>query len=187
MNVAAIAPVILLDSRLSDAPEYKTSHAAAFDLRACATFHADERVQLVDDARLVIPPHQVVTIGTGLAIDLSAADWDGDSPLDAEGMTDNRIASEEAPDRAFLMLAPRSSLGMRGLQLVNTIGIIDADYQGEIRAVVRNVSAHPLELQAMERFGQAVVLLALRIGFSPVVSFSESARGEGGFGSTGVH
>ncbi|UIF85560.1 dUTP diphosphatase [Cupriavidus sp. UYPR2.512] len=89
-------------------------------------------------------------------------------------------------------IVPRSGLGhKKGLVLGNSIGVIDADYQGQIMVSVWNRNAHgtePIVIQPGERIAQMMFVPVLRPVFSTVEAFSEdSERGAGGFGSTGVH
>lgn len=90
------------------------------------------------------------------------------------------------------MILPRSGLGHRkGLVLGNLVGLIDADYTGPIMVSAWHRGASgsdPIVLAPGERFAQMVFVPVLRPAFKIVESFSVgSARGAGGFGSTGVH
>lgn len=89
-------------------------------------------------------------------------------------------------------IAPRSGLGhKKGLVLGNSIGVIDADYQGPIMVSVWNRNApgtEPIVIQPGERIAQMMFVPVLRPVFTTVQEFSaDTARGAGGFGSTGVH
>ncbi|KDP86148.1 MULTISPECIES: dUTP diphosphatase [Cupriavidus] len=89
-------------------------------------------------------------------------------------------------------IAPRSGLGhKKGLVLGNSIGVIDADYQGPIMVSVWNRNApgtEPIVIQPGERIAQMMFVPVLRPVFKTVEDFSEdTVRGAGGFGSTGVH
>jgi dUTP pyrophosphatase len=89
-------------------------------------------------------------------------------------------------------IVPRSGLGhKKGLVLGNSIGVIDADYQGQIMVSVWNRNAPgsaPIVIEPGERIAQMMFVPVLRPVFTTVSEFSEdSARGAGGFGSTGVH
>ncbi|MBY4897278.1 dUTP diphosphatase [Cupriavidus sp. AU9028] len=89
-------------------------------------------------------------------------------------------------------IAPRSGLGhKKGLVLGNSIGVIDADYQGPILVSVWNRNAPgtpPIVIEPGERIAQMMFVPVLRPVFQTVEAFSaDSARGAGGFGSTGVH
>lgn len=88
------------------------------------------------------------------------------------------------------LVVPRSGAGHRGLVLGNTVGVIDADYEGPILISAWNRNAGPdvadIVVQPGERIAQLVFVPAVRPEFRVVPSFPEpSARGDGGFGSTG--
>jgi dUTP pyrophosphatase len=86
------------------------------------------------------------------------------------------------------MILPRSGLGHRhGIVLGNLVGLIDSDYQGQIFVSVWNRGRESFTVQPMERIAQLVVVPVLQVGFNLVDEFADSARGEGGFGSTGKH
>lgn len=84
------------------------------------------------------------------------------------------------------MILPRSGLGHRhGIVLGNLVGLIDSDYQGELMVSVWNRSTEPFTLAPGDRFAQLVIVPVLQVAFNRVDDFDESARGVGGFGSTG--
>lgn len=85
------------------------------------------------------------------------------------------------------ILAPRSGLGIKhGIVLANTIGVIDSDYQGEIKVGIRNQGREPYTIQPGERICQMLFLPVVQATLRVVEQFSEeSARGTGGFGHTG--
>ncbi|MCW5937647.1 MAG: dUTP diphosphatase [Fimbriimonadaceae bacterium] len=82
---------------------------------------------------------------------------------------------------------PRSGLAMRlGLSMVNAPGTIDSDYRGEIKVILINLGSDPIRLEKGERIAQLVVARYERANLVVVPELSESARGAGGFGSTGT-
>jgi len=84
------------------------------------------------------------------------------------------------------MVLPRSGLGHKhGIVLGNLIGLIDSDYQGEIMVSTWNRGREAFTLQPLDRLAQLVVVPVLQIAFNVVEEFAETARGDGGFGSTG--
>ena len=97
------------------------------------------------------------------------------------------IALSVRDENYMAILAPRSGLGVKhGIVLANTIGIIDADYQDEIRAALFNRGATPYEIAPGERICQLIILPIARAELKIVDAFSlVTARGKGGFGSTG--
>lgn len=84
-------------------------------------------------------------------------------------------------------IRPRSGLALKhGIGLVNSPGTIDADYRGEIGVILVNFSAEPFEITRGMRIAQMVVARYTRIEWEQVDDLSHSARGVGGFGSTGT-
>lgn len=113
------------------------------------------------DAPLPVEPGQAVLIPTGLAIHI------GDPGLAA-------------------MLLPRSGLGHKhGLVLGNLVGLIDSDYQGPLMVSCWNRGSQAYTVQPLERIAQMVIVPVVQAAFRRVEEFGASARGEGGFGSTG--
>lgn len=81
----------------------------------------------------------------------------------------------------------RSGLALKmGLSLDNGIGTIDADYRGEIGLIIVNTSNYPVRINDGERLGQLVLAKHETIEWNEVETLSETNRGEGGFGHTGV-
>lgn len=86
-------------------------------------------------------------------------------------------------------LVPRSSLGRNGLALANTLGIIDPDYRGEVLAALwhrGNLEGAPIVIAPGMRIAQLVVVACPMLGLEVVADLDVTARGAGGFGSTGV-
>ena len=89
------------------------------------------------------------------------------------------------PAYAALIL-PRSGLGHKhGIVLGNLVGLIDSDYQGQLMVSAWNRSSVPFVIEPMERIAQLVIVPVVQAQFNLVEAFSESERGEGGYGSTG--
>ena len=114
------------------------------------------------DAPLVLEPGQAVLIPTGLSIHI------GDPGLAA-------------------LLLPRSGLGHKhGIVLGNLVGLIDSDYQGPLMVSCWNRGIATYTVQPLERIAQMVIVPVVQARFRRVESFEASARGAGGFGSTGA-
>ncbi|NBQ68694.1 MAG: dUTP diphosphatase [Nitrosomonadaceae bacterium] len=88
------------------------------------------------------------------------------------------------PEYAGVIL-PRSGLGHKGLVLGNLVGLIDSDYQGELKVSAWNRSSEIIQINRMARIAQHVIVPVMVPEFVIVDSFGESERGDGGFGSTG--
>ena len=113
------------------------------------------------DAPVVLQPGQAELVPTGLAVHL------GDPGLAA-------------------MLLPRSGLGHKqGIVLGNLVGLIDSDYQGPLMVSLWNRGSAAVTIQPMDRIAQLVVVPVVQVAFRQVDRFDATARGEGGFGSTG--
>lgn len=82
---------------------------------------------------------------------------------------------------------PRSGLALKhGLTCLNSPGTIDADYRGEVQVLLVNLGGEPFEIRRGERIAQLVVARHERVVWKEVDSLDGTARGAGGFGSTGV-
>ena len=113
------------------------------------------------DAAVTLEPGQTTLIPTGLAIHI------GDPGLAA-------------------IILPRSGLGHKhGIVLGNLVGLIDSDYQGQLMVSCWNRGQTSFVIQPMERIAQLVLVPVVQATFRRVEEFDASARGEGGFGSTG--
>ncbi len=113
------------------------------------------------DAPIELPPGGSVLVPTGLSVHI------GDPGLAA-------------------MLLPRSGLGHKhGIVLGNLVGLIDSDYQGPLMVSVWNRGATAFTIAPFERIAQMVIVPVVQAAFRVVEAFEDSARGEGGFGSTG--
>ena len=113
------------------------------------------------DAPVVLAPGQTTLIPTGLSIHI------GDAGLAA-------------------MILPRSGLGHKhGIVLGNLVGLIDSDYQGPLMVSCWNRGHAAFTVEPMERIAQLVIVPVVHAAFRRVEQFADSARGAGGFGSTG--
>lgn len=88
--------------------------------------------------------------------------------------------------RYAAMVLPRSGLGVKhGIVLGNLVGLIDADYQGELMVCLWNRSQEDFTLKVGERMAQMIIVPVIQAMFNQVESFEATERGEGGFGHTG--
>ena len=82
---------------------------------------------------------------------------------------------------------PRSGLAAKhGVTVLNTPGTVDADYRGEVKVILVNLSDTPFTIEPGERIAQMVFARAEQAQFEEVESLDETQRGAGGFGSTGL-
>lgn len=92
----------------------------------------------------------------------------------------------ELPDGFEAQIRPRSGLAAKhGISIVNSPGTIDADYRGEIKVILVNLSSEPFDINPGERIAQMVVARYEKVEWQEVDALAESTRGTGGFGSTG--
>jgi len=113
------------------------------------------------DKPLTLGPNECQLVGTGMAMYLAD------------------------PNYAALIL-PRSGLGHKhGIVLGNLVGLIDSDYQGELKVSAWNRSATPFTIEPMERLAQLVIVPVVQAQFTLVQEFEASERGAAGYGSTG--
>ncbi|HAE34360.1 MAG TPA: dUTP diphosphatase [Bacteroidetes bacterium] len=90
------------------------------------------------------------------------------------------------PEGYEAQVRPRSGLAIKhGITMLNSPGTIDADYRGEIKVIVVNLSKEPFTIQPGERIAQLVVAQYARISWQETEDLDETERGAGGFGSTG--
>lgn len=93
----------------------------------------------------------------------------------------------ELPIGYEAQVRPRSGLAAKkGVTVLNSPGTIDADYRGEIGVILINLSTEDFVIENGERIAQLVIARHERAGWIEVEELSETSRGEGGFGSTGV-
>lgn len=93
----------------------------------------------------------------------------------------------ELPAGYEAQVRPRSGLAFKkGITVLNSPGTIDADYRGEIGVILVNLSNDFFDIENGERIAQLVIAKHERIFWQPVEVLSDTDRGEGGFGSTGV-
>src|SRR3954462_7992813 len=113
------------------------------------------------DAPITLEPGATVLIPTGLAIHIADPGY-------------------------AAMILPRSGLGHKnGIVLGNLVGLIDSDYQGQLMVSVWNRGQAAFTIQPMDRIAQMVIVPVMQVKLNVVDSFEASARGAGGFGSTG--
>ncbi|MDF4220127.1 dUTP diphosphatase [Maribacter sp. M208] len=93
----------------------------------------------------------------------------------------------ELPVGVEAQVRPRSGLAAKkGVTVLNAPGTVDADYRGEVGVILINLGSEDFIVENGERIAQLVIAKHERAEWNPVDSLSETARGEGGFGSTGV-
>jgi len=138
-------------------------HGEGLPLPAYQTAHAagmDLLAAVPDDAPLVLAPGHHAMVPTGLSIAL--------------------------PDGYEAQVRPRSGLAARhGVTVLNSPGTVDADYRGEVCVLLINHGREPFPIRRGERIAQMVIAAVARAELTIATTLSTTARGGGGFGSTG--
>jgi dUTP pyrophosphatase len=142
-------------------------------------------VRVLDDRIRSMLPHYATAGAAGLdlraCVDAPLTLRPGDSQLVPSG-----IAIHLGDPGFAAMVLPRSGLGAKhGIVLGNLVGLIDSDYQGQILVSVWNRGNGVFTVQPLDRIAQLVVVPVAQVEFEVVEEFAASARGAGGFGSTG--
>lgn len=95
--------------------------------------------------------------------------------------------SFEIPVGYEIQVRPRSGLAAKkGITVLNTPGTVDADYRGEVKVILINLGTEAFEINDQERIAQMVLCPVMQVQMDLVTELSDTARGVGGFGSTGV-
>lgn len=136
-------------------PVYATDGAACFDIHA-----------LITKEGVTLPLHQDI--------------WPGKSRVIHTGL------AFEVPPGWALMVYSRSGHGFKySVRLANGTGILDSDYRGELMIAVRNDGDQLFSVASGDRIAQAMLIAAPKVAIVEVDELSDTARGAGGFGSTG--
>ena len=142
-------------------------------------------VKILDERMRGMLPHYASIGAAGLdlraCIEKSLVLEPGDSQLIPSG-----IAIHVADPGYAAVILPRSGLGAKnGIVLGNLVGLIDSDYQGPLMVSLWNRGKAPFSIQPLDRIAQLVVVPVVQVELAVVEEFAASARGAGGFGSTG--
>jgi dUTP pyrophosphatase len=139
-------------------------HGAGLELPAYETKGAagmDLRAAVDEDVPLTLQPGSRALVPTGLIFEI---------PEGYEGQ-----------------IRPRSGLALKhGLTCLNTPGTIDSDYRGEVKVLLINLGEEPCDITRGMRIAQMVIAPVVQLRVTEITERSETARGVGGFGSTGV-
>jgi dUTP pyrophosphatase len=145
-------------------PVRRVGHGAELPLPAYESAGAaglDLRAALEEGSTLVMAPGERIAVPTGLALQLPAG-------FEAQ-------------------VRPRSGLALRhGITLLNAPGTVDSDYRGEVTAILINLGQEPFTIRRGDRIAQLVIAPVTQADLVETTVLDETARGAGGFGSTGV-
>lgn len=143
-------------------PKYQTDLAAGMDLHACLTLDEESASR----GGVVVEP-----IARGGGTVLIPTGWALAIPEGFEGQ-----------------VRPRSGLAVKfGVTVANAPGTIDADYRGELKVALVNLGREAFVVEQGARIAQLVIAPVVRAGIEEVATLDDTARGTGGFGSTGRH
>jgi dUTP pyrophosphatase len=135
-------------------------HGEGLPLPAYATAHA-AGMDVVSAEELTLTPGGRHAVATGFAIAI--------------------------PEGYEVQVRPRSGLALKhGVTCLNTPGTIDADYRGEVKVILANLGGEPFAIRRGDRIAQLVPAPVLQARFAEVEELDDTARGAGGFGSTGI-
>ena len=147
-------------------PTYATTGAGCFDIRADSCNDPDESIWYTSDGetwQVTIDKNETVILGTGLFF--------------------------EVPKGKVLLVFSRSGHGFNSnIRLANCVGVIDSDYRGELKVKLTNDDPTSyFEVNKGDRIAQAMLVDSNQVQFEIVEELSETERGVGGLGSTGVN
>ena len=142
-------------------PVLRLPHGADLSLPAYATPQsAGVDLRAAVDQTMILPPLGRIAVPTGLAVAL--------------------------PDGYEAQVRPRSGLALNeGVTVLNSPGTIDADYRGEIKVILINLSHRPFAIERGQRIAQLIVAPVIQIDWHEVHVLEKTERGSGGHGSTG--
>ena len=148
-------------------------------VRICRLLEADPAVPL--------PAYETEgAAGADLRANFPEKDRDGITLAPGERRLVPTGISVEIPPGFEMQIRPRSGLALKqGISLPNTPGTIDCDYRGPLGIIVINLGREPVRIGHGDRIAQAVVAPVVQVLFEETEQLSDTARGGGGFGSTG--
>lgn len=155
------------------------------------TIHTDTR-----------PTLNLIRLAHGQGLDLPAYETKGAAGMDLRAAIEDGKTLTIAPGKRALVpsgfifeipegfeaqIRPRSGLAFKhGITCLNSPGTIDSDYRGEVHALLINHGGEPFEITRGMRIAQVVIAPVTQVRVAEITEVSETARGAGGFGSTGV-
>lgn len=142
------------------------------------------KIKIVNQSRHALPEYGTIAAA---GVDLRA---NIDTPITLKPLERTLVPTGlfiEIPAGYEAQVRPRSGLALKkGVTVLNSPGTIDADYRGEIRVILVNLSNEPFIIEDGERIAQMVIAAHEQAEWISVETLGETERGDGGFGSTGV-
>lgn len=155
------------------------------------TIHTDTR-----------PTLNLIRLPNGEGLDLPAYETKGAAGMDLRAAVEDGAPLTLAPGKRALVptgfifeiphgyegqIRPRSGLAFKnGITCLNSPGTVDSDYRGEVKVLLANLGEEPFEITRGMRIAQMVIAPVTQVRVAEITEISETARGAGGFGSTGV-
>ncbi|MGV2181870.1 dUTP diphosphatase [Rhizobium rhizogenes] len=155
------------------------------------TIHTDTR-----------PTLNLIRLAHGRGLDLPAYETKGAAGMDLRAAIEDGTTLTLAPGKRALVpsgfifeipegfeaqIRPRSGLAFKnGITCLNSPGTVDSDYRGEVKVLLINHGDEPFEITRGMRIAQVVIAPVTQVRVAEITEVSETARGAGGFGSTGV-
>lgn len=141
-------------------------------------------IQVINKSKNILPAYETThSAGMDLRADL-------ESPIRLNPLERKLIPTGlhiELPEGFEAQIRPRSGLAYKhGISIVNSPGTIDADYRGEIKVLLINLSNEPFEISTGDRIAQMIVAKHEKVSWHEVEILNETTRGAGGYGHTGV-
>jgi dUTP pyrophosphatase len=141
------------------------------------------KVKIINKSQHPLPAYETI-LSAGMDLRASLAE-----PIILQPMQRALIPTGlyiELPSGTEAQIRPRSGLAFKnGITVLNSPGTIDADYRGEIKVLLINLSQEPFEIKDSERIAQMVISRHETIEWEEVEILNQTQRGEGGFGHTG--
>lgn len=141
-------------------------------------------IRIINKSKNILPAYETIhSAGMDLRADL-------ESPVRLNPMERKLIPTGlyiELPEGFEAQIRPRSGLAFKhGISIVNSPGTIDADYRGEIKVLLINLSNEPFEVNTSDRIAQMIIAKHEKVNWHEVEVLNETSRGAGGYGHTGV-
>lgn len=142
------------------------------------------RVKIINNSNHPLPEYATVN-SAGLDLRANISEPITLNPLERVAIPTG--ISIALPEGFEAQIRPRSGLAYKhGITVLNSPGTIDADYRGEIKAIMVNLSEQPFTIEPSERICQMIIARYAQIKWEEASSLDETERGTGGFGSTGA-
>ena len=141
-------------------------------------------IRIINRSKNTLPAYETIhSAGMDLRADLESAVLLG--PMERKLIPTGLHI--ELPEGYEAQIRPRSGLAYKhGISIVNSPGTIDADYRGEIKVLLINLSTEPFEIGSGDRIAQMIVSKHEKVQWQQVEILNETTRGAGGYGHTGV-